>query len=276
MPSSVLQVIAMLAMVLDHTAYIETYGNAHVIFLNYIGRIAFPIFCFQIALGYKKTKDLSKYIIRLLVIAGISQLPYWLFDSKVILGTPGLNVIFTLLFGILAILLYDFTIENKKIKLNRELNFGEKYSKLSIPQMIGIFIVKIVGIAGLAYLAEIMNLDYGAKGVLLTLSMFALYPFKNETDISENKAFKISKICMYLIVSGIVAYLEAKSYINVVSLGYTMYLDEAIGLVIGVLIGCILPFLYNGKKGKKLKIFGYVFYPIQFIIIVLVNMLIHG
>ena len=34
--------------------------------------------------------------------------------------------------------------------------------------------------------------------------------------------------------------------------------------------------LYNGKKGKKLKIFGYIFYPIQFIILILINMLIHG
>ena len=59
MPSSVLQIIAMVSMLIDHVAYIQTYGNAHVIFLNYIGRIAMPIFCFQIVIGYKKTKKVQ-------------------------------------------------------------------------------------------------------------------------------------------------------------------------------------------------------------------------
>ncbi|MBP3255278.1 MAG: hypothetical protein J6M60_02160 [Clostridia bacterium] len=290
MPSSVLQIIAMVTMAIDHIAYIQTYGNAHVIFLNFIGRIAFPIFCFQIALGYKKTKDLGKYILRLLVVAGISQIPYFLFFNKVALMKPGLNVIFTLLFGIIAILIYDFTIENnkenkKKIKINTGLNFGEKYKNLSIPKMIVLFILKIVGIVLICYLAHILGLEYGAIGVILTLSMFVFYPFKYEKNEKEDKekqeeneeikSLKIIKIFSFIIVTCIFAYIESKSYFRAVFLGNNQYLDELIGLFIGCVIGCMMPFLYNGKKGKKLKIFGYIFYPLQFAIIVLINMLIH-
>lgn len=277
MPSSVLQIIAMIAMCIDHVAYIQTYGNAHVIFLNYIGRIAFPIFCFQIALGYKKTKDLGKYIIRLLVIAGISQIPYFLFFNQVVLMKSGLNVIFTLLFGIIAILIYDFTIENnkenkKKIKINTGLNFGEKYKNLSITALIGLFMLKIAGIGLICYLAQALELEYGAIGVVLVLAMFALYPFKED---NLNKMIKFIKIFSFMIIVFIFTYLESKSYFRAVLLGYQQYLDELIGLVVGTIIGCILPLFYNGNKGKKLKIFGYIFYPLQFTIIVLINMLIH-
>ena len=272
MPSSVLQIIAMIAMCIDHTAYIQTYGDTHVIFLNYIGRIAFPIFCFQIALGYKKTKDLGKYIIRLLIIAGISQIPYFLFFNKVVLIKPGLNVIFTLLFGLIAILIYDFTIENKKIKINTGLNFGERYSKLSIPTMTILFIIKLIGIILICYLAQILGLEYGAIGVVLVLAMFICYPFKEEDN---NKWIKLIKILIYMVIVCIYTYIESKSYIRAVLLGNSQYMEQMIGLTLGCIIGCAIPFLYNGKKGKKTKIFGYIFYPLQFIVIVLINMLIH-
>ena len=272
MPSSVLQIIAMITMAIDHASYIYTYGNASTTFLNYIGRLAFPIFCFQAAIGYKKTKDLKKYMLRMIAIAIISQLPYFLFFDKVELEPAGLNVIFTLIFGLIAIFIYDFTIEDKKIKINTGLSIGEKYSKLPILTMTLLFIVKIVGISLICYLANVVNSEYGIMGVLLVLGMYALYPFKEE---KISTSLKVSKIVMYFILAGGFAYFEARTYINAVSLGYMQYLDEAIGLMVGVIIGCTIPFLYNGEKGRKLKYIGYIFYPLQFIIIVIINMLIH-
>ena len=272
MPSSILQIIAMISMTIDHASYVYTYGNAYTTFWNYIGRLAFPIFCFQIALGYKKTKDLKIYGLRMLGIAIISQLPYFLFFDKVALEPAGLNAIFTLVLGLIAIFIFDFTIEDKKIKLNTGLSFGEKYSKLPVLTIILLFIIKIIGISLICYLANVLKVEYGIIGVLLILGMYVLYPFKED---KMSKSLKVSKIIMYFILASIFAYTEAKSYVEVVSLGYTQYLDEAIGLMAGVIIGCTIPFLYNGEKGKKLKYLGYIFYPLQFIIIVLVNMLIH-
>ena len=56
MTSFVLKVIAMITMVIDHL------GNAwlkHTTEMNVIGRIAFPIFAFQISEGYTHTKNLK-------------------------------------------------------------------------------------------------------------------------------------------------------------------------------------------------------------------------
>ena len=73
MSSFVLKIIAIISMFLDHLSY-SIYG--HFSWLNYLGRLAFPIFAFQITEGYSHTKDLKKYFLRLGIFALISQIPY--------------------------------------------------------------------------------------------------------------------------------------------------------------------------------------------------------
>ena len=58
MSSFVLKIIAIITMFIDHVGY-AIFGKFS--FFNYIGRIAFPIFAFQISEGYSHTKDLKKY-----------------------------------------------------------------------------------------------------------------------------------------------------------------------------------------------------------------------
>ena len=58
MSAFVLKLIAVFAMVCDHFSYL-IFGRFS--FLNYIGRIAFPIFAYQITEGYVHTKSLKKY-----------------------------------------------------------------------------------------------------------------------------------------------------------------------------------------------------------------------
>lgn len=78
MTSFVLKIIAMITMFCDHL------GDAiyrSISPFNYIGRIAFPIFAFQISEGFLHTKNLKRYFIRLMAFALISQIPYILFIS---------------------------------------------------------------------------------------------------------------------------------------------------------------------------------------------------
>lgn len=103
MTNFVLKIIAIIAMLFDHIGYV-VFGRFS--FMNYIGRLAFPIFAFGISEGYTHTKDLKKYFLRLLVFAIISQLPYILFMG-LLTDTFTLNILFTLILGLLAITVYE-------------------------------------------------------------------------------------------------------------------------------------------------------------------------
>ena len=103
MSAFVLKIIALISMACDHTSYL-IYGKFS--FLNYIGRLAFPIFAFQISEGYIHTNNLKKYFMRLFLFALISQIPFSLFRSSYISGF-GLNIFFTLFLGLGAIKIFD-------------------------------------------------------------------------------------------------------------------------------------------------------------------------
>lgn len=65
-----------------------------------------PVMFFFIADGYKYTKDRKKYALRLLIFACISQPFHWLVFQP-IFGWWTANVIFTLFFGLLAIIAWE-------------------------------------------------------------------------------------------------------------------------------------------------------------------------
>ena len=128
---------------------------------EYFGRIAFPLFAFVAVEGYLHTSDFKKYIKRLIIFGLISEIPYILFKSiitnKIILET---NVIFTLLFGIISIYIYD---------KSRNKYFG--FALSLIPAIIG----------------QGLRVDYGWYGVGLVL---LLYLIKNN---------KIKFIVLYIL-----------------------------------------------------------------------------
>ena len=101
MSSFALKMIACIFMFIDHTGQIFYNGNS---ILNIIGRLAFPIFAFQITEGYIHTKDIKKYLLRLLILALVSQIPFMIMLERV--GFT-INTIATLLFGLISITIYN-------------------------------------------------------------------------------------------------------------------------------------------------------------------------
>ena len=86
-----LKIIAIVTMVIDHVGHI-LYPD--LLFLQMIGRLAFPIFAYLIVLGVESTKKPVKYMVTLLVFAIISQVPYYLaFDIQ---PFERLNILFSL------------------------------------------------------------------------------------------------------------------------------------------------------------------------------------
>ena len=98
MTSFALKIIAMITMLIDHS------GDAYfkrTTAMNFIGRIAFPIFAFQITEGYTHTKNLKKYFLRLFIFALLSQIPFWLFEST-FTSNFTLNIFFYIILWIIS------------------------------------------------------------------------------------------------------------------------------------------------------------------------------
>lgn len=97
-----IKLIAILSMTVDHvgSAFFPEYPA-----FRWIGRIAFPLFCYCMTVGMLYTHDIKKYALRLGAFALISQ-PFWIlaFHADDIVGNLlNLNIFFTLLVSLLSV-----------------------------------------------------------------------------------------------------------------------------------------------------------------------------
>lgn len=90
-----LKYIAMITMCVDHMGEV-LFPNY--IWLRYIGRLAFPLYAYLIATGYDLTSNRKKYILRLCLLACLSQLGFMLFHPW-----WQLNIIFTFCLAVAAL-----------------------------------------------------------------------------------------------------------------------------------------------------------------------------
>ncbi len=238
MTSFILKIIALITMFCDH------FGDAFVgsfSFLNLIGRIAFPIFAFQISEGFIHTKNRKKYFLRLGIFAIISQVPFSLFLQTFLNGSPfSLNVLFTMLLGLSSIAIYQY-FKDLFRKDNNELK--QTLSKFHLDKLIGIVFALLIG-----YIAKLLDTDYGFWGVLV---IFAFYFFK------DNKlAMIISYVTLCVIRYGI----------QIIQSSYQI---EYVLLGIFTVLPIVFISLYNEKQGKKIKYLLYIFYPVHLLVLYL-------
>ena len=215
-------------MFIDHVGYIVFDGHSS--WFNYVGRLAFPIFAFQISEGYIHTHDVKKYLLRLILFAFISQIPFLLFHS-IINNELGLNVIFTLFLGLVAIIIYD------------------KYNKF-----VGVFSAIIFGI-----IAHFLNSDYSFYGVGIT---FLFYVF-NKNKCLLAISFIIATLMQYsYLILGYYNY--GFEFLKNVFIIYLPYF-------ICTIFSIIIILCYNKKKGPSTKYFFYLFYPLHMILIYILS-----
>lgn len=208
----VLKIIGLITMFLDHYQFMI--GGSEV--LRIIGRVAFPIFAFTLSEGYVHTRNLKKYLLRIFCFAVGIQILFILFEYGGIV-----NIFFTLFFGLVAI--YILNLKKDLVK--------EPFMK----------VIKVILIAGILYLAQVLQLDYGAYGILLIMIFNA---FRND---------KLKILMSFL----------ALNMFNIIFPNVFQIIDTQIFS----LISLIFIFMYNGEKGRSIRYFFYLFYPVHFFIL---------
>ena len=221
--STALRLLAILFMVLDHLWATVVPGN---LWLTCLGRLAFPIFAFQLCEGYRHTGDFRRYRRRLLVFALLSEIPFNLFYAGSLIFPFHQNVMFTLLLGLLAIRQAD--------RLRRE----EGIKKKSL-RCLALLLILAGGV--------VLFPDYGLMGVMTVLCFFVF---------RDHRLFQLAAMA----VLNIFAF---KGQTIPVSLGALAFDFPIQGFA---LLALPLIWLYNGEKGpggKGLRLFWYIFYPLH-------------
>ena len=144
MTAFTLKIIALASMLIDH---VGVFGGPD--FFRLIGRLAFPIFVYLLAEGFRHTKSPEQFLARLLAFAVISEIPFDIAFNERIDFFADTNIFYTLFLGGAAITVYRAM---KKFH-------GEE-------------IVAVFAALGFAWLAEIFGADYGAFGVAFIFLMY--------------------------------------------------------------------------------------------------------
>lgn len=223
---SILKLVAVLTMLIDHGALVFARevdwlsmavvlpGKSVTVYyiLRRIGRLAFPLFCFLLVEGYIHTGSKKKYTRNLLVFALISEVPWNYMMAGRCVYPDVQNIYFTLFFGVvlMSILAWE-TPEWKK----------------------GVCLVCLY------VLVQLLNVDYGFRGVVLIGLLYVLRERRAERTLFA-----------FPLLSGGIPALCAFVPIN----------------------------MYNGErgfiKGKVLKYAFYIFYPLHITILLMVRWMI--
>ncbi len=140
--------IAVLTMVVDHIGAVLF---PDVLLFRYIGRTAFPVFCFLLAEGFFHTRSVGRYLLRLGVFALLSEIPYDLAFHQKCFDFQHQNVFFTLSIGL-----------------------GMMYvlSKCGTSLEKGVYVLLAM------WLANALCTDYSFKGVLLIAVFYFLRGYR--------------------------------------------------------------------------------------------------
>ena len=132
--------------------------------LRGVGRFAFPIYCFLLVEGFSHTRNVKKYLGRLLLFGLISEAPFDLAFDRVWVTWDSQNVYFTLFLGLLAIWVFD-VLRRRAAK------------EPSLWLRLGHYLLGLLCLGACMYAAHRGGTDYGWGGVLV---IFWLYFFRQE------------------------------------------------------------------------------------------------
>lgn len=246
-----LKIIALVSMLLDHTAkvllptgvLIPYVGVSGDLFLRTMmmafGRLSFPIFAWFVAEGCRKTKHPGKYLLRIGVFAILSELPFqYCFYGAAVRGVSlGChNVMFTFLLAVGAIMI------------------GEAFAK-QFPLWI-----KLIPAVFAVALGWYFRTDYNAWGVLLVLLLYYI-PEERERLLMLLGWITVFQLIWHGWNGAELSWLSGKDQ--------GLLLQWLIEILAVPILAC-----YTGEKGRGSKWLFYLFYPLHLTVLYLLSCLV--
>jgi len=219
--SNQLKTLALVLMFFDHFIALFLRGNElFEILLRLPGRICAPIMCYMIAEGFKYTKDVKKYALRLFIFAAVSHIPFNLcFGFSFFQAT---SIIWALAMGLTA--LYVCTRDNIHIAIKViavilccGLSYTANWNYVAVLwilffglfkdnfklQMVSFTVIGLVFHLGPIMLRAIMNADIShlyQMGIFISIPLFCLYNGKRGSNSLFSKWFFYIFYPLHLII----------------------------------------------------------------------------
>jgi len=239
-----LKLIAIISMVAHHAFMVlwQIFPIEFLVAMNFLMGVTFPIMAFFVVEGFNRTRNIKRYMLRLLIFGAIAQIPYML-----AFGVPTLNIVFSILVGLICLQMH------KKF-------YVEKSNK-------ALFVVLFI----LILIVSTFTVEGGFFGVLM---IFLFNVIKGEMRRRTIPLIVYGGLMVLMSLLGNLAGDIAQLYTGELH-GMLAY-AQAIGRYFSIPIGTflIIPLLraYNGNLGRKAKFLFYTVYPLHFVILVIIAM----
>lgn len=260
-----LKVLALLLMTLDHIYYYLGSGILpipHIFTL--LGRISAPLFLFAMAEGFSHTHDRMAYLKRLYLASVLMSVGNDLVNS--FLPHPNGAMVINGMFATLFIVgLYIWAIELLlgNIKKKNWKNIGIALAMLLIPIGSGIGVTLYIG--NTASVSPIGRIVFQALYTLVPSPIFvegSVYWVFLGTGFYFLRNKKIGLSVFYVLMSGFFFFTaagEGMTYENLFILNDQWFMVLSLPFIL----------LYSGQRGKKMKYFFYMYYPLHVYVLVL-------
>ena len=179
-----LKTIAVITMLIDHVAaglilywinqqiYTDDVARVYKVYwaMRYIGRMAFPLYCFMLVEGFMHTSNLKKYVLRILAIAVVSEFPFDYGLKFMRLDLKHNNVMWELALGLFVLYLMNTVLHRTNYLISNDINRR--------------LVMVAIMFAGML-IAHFAHLDYSQGGIACISVMYFLYGQTKEQRITS-------------------------------------------------------------------------------------------
>lgn len=212
-----------------------------------VGRVSFVLFAYLTVEGFIHTRSRIKYMLRLMLFAVVSEVPFDLAFAGQVVEFGSQNIFFTLLISVLVLTVWEWI--EKSVRMMR---CTEAQRDIYRHMCIVVFRSMQIGVVLLGCSAAyFLRTDYKYMGVMLIFTFYILrnYPFY----------VKIVPVACVMFLG--IWSINLQRYWGIYTIAYLFRFSmrELYGLFAFVPIA-----LYDGTKGRQLpKVVCYGFYPVH-------------